>query len=28
VLAFLAYDISTVPRRPLHKKNSFSRRDA
>jgi glycosyltransferase involved in cell wall biosynthesis len=28
VLAFLAYDISTVPRRPLHKKNTFSRRDA
>lgn len=28
VLAFLAYDIAAVPRRPLHRKTSFSRRHA
>jgi dolichol-phosphate mannosyltransferase len=28
VLAFLAYDIASVPRRPLHKKTSPARRDA
>jgi dolichol-phosphate mannosyltransferase len=28
VLAFLAYDIASVPRRPLHKKTSLAKRDA
>lgn len=28
ILAFLAYDIASVPRRPLHKKVSFHRHDA
>jgi glycosyltransferase involved in cell wall biosynthesis len=28
VLAFLAYDIASVPRRPLHKKTLFRKRDA
>jgi dolichol-phosphate mannosyltransferase len=28
ILAFLAYDIASVPRRPLHKKTLFRKRDA
>jgi hypothetical protein len=28
VLAFLAYDIASVPRRPLHKKTALARRNA
>jgi glycosyltransferase involved in cell wall biosynthesis len=28
ILAFLAYDIASVPRRPLHKKTLFQKRDA
>jgi len=28
ILAFLAYDIASVPRRPLHKKTSYSKRHA